>query len=143
MRDKKYEIHLIAEELAREKFGRGFYELSPGDQDIVWSLAEVEREERAMERAAEVREWLAFEAGWAEGWEEGVCDFAESERRRAALRARGLPVIAAGKGPGMLRGRCPDCGATFEYPFSDRVDVVLFGNWRKYHRCPARVVKDK
>lgn len=35
----------------------------------------------------------------------------------------------------MLKGKCPFCGNIFEYPYSDRVDVVLFNNWRKFHYC--------
>jgi len=34
-----------------------------------------------------------------------------------------------------LIGICPYCNERFEYPYEDRVDVVLFGNWRKYHTC--------
>jgi len=35
----------------------------------------------------------------------------------------------------LLRGQCPECGELFEYPYEDRVNVVLFSNWKKYHRC--------
>ena len=35
----------------------------------------------------------------------------------------------------MLKGRCPFCDVVFEFPKKDRVDVVLFDNWRKYHYC--------
>lgn len=33
----------------------------------------------------------------------------------------------------MMKCRCPECGVIFEVPYSDRVDALLFGNWRKYH----------
>jgi len=32
-----------------------------------------------------------------------------------------------------MKARCPKCGVVFEVPYSDRVDALLFGNWRKYH----------
>ena len=35
----------------------------------------------------------------------------------------------------MLKGVCPFCKTVIEYPESDRVDVILFDNWRKYHYC--------
>lgn len=41
----------------------------------------------------EQREWEAHEAGWREGYEDGVMDFVEVERRKALLRAKGIPVI--------------------------------------------------
>ncbi len=34
-----------------------------------------------------------------------------------------------------MKGKCPDCGEEFEFPSKARVDVLLFGNWRKYHFC--------
>lgn len=34
-----------------------------------------------------------------------------------------------------LNGTCPFCGKLILFPFADRVDVLLFGNWRKYHKC--------
>lgn len=37
--------------------------------------------------------------------------------------------------PQRMRGKCPYCGEVFDFPYEDRVDVVLFGNWRKYHQC--------
>jgi hypothetical protein len=33
-----------------------------------------------------------------------------------------------------LKGECPNCGEIIEFPYEDRVDVILFGNWRKYHK---------
>jgi len=35
----------------------------------------------------------------------------------------------------MLKGKCPFCKIIFVYPMKDRVNVVLFDNWRKYHYC--------
>jgi len=43
----------------------------------------------------------------------------------------------------MLKGRCPFCNAVFEFPKADRVDVVLFDNWRKYHYCPEAKKHDE
>lgn len=40
-----------------------------------------------------------------------------------------------------MKGRCPDCGAVFEFPFEDRVNVVLFGNWKKYHMCGPKEIE--
>jgi len=34
-----------------------------------------------------------------------------------------------------MRARCPTCKEVFEYPHKDRINVVLFGNWKKYHEC--------
>ena len=39
-----------------------------------------------------------------------------------------------------MKGKCPDCGEEFEFPNEDRVDVLLFGNWRKYHFCKRTVL---
>jgi len=39
-----------------------------------------------------------------------------------------------------LKAQCPDCGEVFEFPFKDRVDVLLFGNWRKYHFCKRELL---
>lgn len=33
----------------------------------------------------------------------------------------------------MLKGKCSVCGQVFEYPYADRVNVLLFDHWRKYH----------
>jgi hypothetical protein len=56
--DKKYEIHLIAEKIAEEEYQCEFYELSKGQQDKVWTKAEVEFEEKLMDRADNIRkEW--------------------------------------------------------------------------------------
>lgn len=41
----------------------------------------------------EEREWMAHEEGWNEGYEAGVVDFEEVERRKAQFRAKGIPVI--------------------------------------------------
>jgi len=34
-----------------------------------------------------------------------------------------------------MKVRCPIeiCGKVFEIPVEDRVNVVVFGNWHKYH----------
>jgi hypothetical protein len=42
---------------------------------------------------AEEREWIAHEEGFDEGYEAGVVDFEEVERRKAELRAKGMSVI--------------------------------------------------
>jgi len=34
----------------------------------------------------------------------------------------------------MLWGKCPYCKEVFQFPFKDRVNVILFGHWKKYHR---------
>ena len=34
-----------------------------------------------------------------------------------------------------MKAKCPHCGKIFNYPKEDRVNVVLFGNWKKYHNC--------
>ena len=34
-----------------------------------------------------------------------------------------------------MKGKCPDCGEEFKFPSKAKVDVLLFGNWRKYHFC--------
>ncbi len=34
-----------------------------------------------------------------------------------------------------MKGKCPSCGEIFSFPDEDRVNVVLFGNWGKYHHC--------
>jgi hypothetical protein len=41
----------------------------------------------------EEREWIAHEEGWNEGYESGVVDFEEVEKRKAQFRAKGIPVI--------------------------------------------------
>jgi len=41
----------------------------------------------------------------------------------------------------MMKVRCPieTCRKVFEVPFEDRVNVVLFGHWHKYHPCVHRL----
>jgi len=39
-----------------------------------------------------------------------------------------------------LKAQCPDCGEVFEFPEEDKVDVLLFGNWRKYHFCKRELL---
>lgn len=46
-----------------------------------------------MKQTAEEREWEAHEEGYEEGYEAGVVDFAEVARRKAQLRAKGIPVM--------------------------------------------------
>ena len=38
-----------------------------------------------------------------------------------------------------MKARCPKCKTVFEYPYEDRINVVLFGNWKKYHQCKTDV----
>ena len=35
----------------------------------------------------------------------------------------------------MPRARCPKCGEVFEYPYEDRINVIIFDNYEKYHKC--------
>jgi hypothetical protein len=44
------------------------------------------------ERTQEEKEWFAHEEGYVEGFEDGVNDFEEVERRKAQLRRKGIPV---------------------------------------------------
>lgn len=37
----------------------------------------------------------------------------------------------------MLKVRCPKCGKIFEFPESDKVNVILFNNYEKYHKCSS------
>lgn len=37
--------------------------------------------------------WMAYEAGWDEGYDEGIVDFVASEREKKKLRDKGIPVI--------------------------------------------------
>ena len=53
--DKKYEIQKIAEGIAYREHGLSFYDLSEETQDIVFGKAEVEFEERMMEKADQLR----------------------------------------------------------------------------------------
>jgi len=46
-----------------------------------------------MKKTAEEKEWEAHERGWDEGYEAGVCDFSEVERRKELLRKKGIPVM--------------------------------------------------
>jgi len=41
----------------------------------------------------EEQEWEAHERGWDEGYEAGVVDFEEVEKRKQLLRKKGLPVM--------------------------------------------------
>lgn len=34
-----------------------------------------------------------------------------------------------------MKAECPKCGRVFFYPKKDRVNVILFGNWKNYHDC--------
>lgn len=43
------------------------------------------------------------------------------------------------EGVRMMKARCPKCGEVFEYPYEDGVNVVLFGNWKKYHQCKDKL----
>ena len=40
-----------------------------------------------------------------------------------------------------MKVRCPilTCRKVFEIPDEDRVNVVLFGHWHKYHACVHRL----
>lgn len=42
---------------------------------------------------SEEKEWDVYESGYNEGYEDGVVDFAEVARRKAKLRAKGIPVF--------------------------------------------------
>jgi len=46
-----------------------------------------------MKKTKEEREWETYEMAWLEGYEDGVNDFAEVERRKEVLRKKGLPVL--------------------------------------------------
>ena len=35
-------------------------------------------------------------------------------------------------------GRCPYCHLPFEFPEKDKINVILFGNWKKYHDCEKK-----
>jgi hypothetical protein len=52
--DRKWQMHVIAEEIAEREYQVDFYSLSDDVKDTVWSRAEVEWMERAMARA----DWL-------------------------------------------------------------------------------------
>lgn len=41
----------------------------------------------------EEREWMAYEAGWEEGYIDGVNDFGASNREKEKLRAKGVTTI--------------------------------------------------
>jgi len=43
----------------------------------------------------------------------------------------------------MLWGKCPYCKEVFQFPFKDRVNVILFGHWKKYHRCNKQINPSK
>jgi len=42
-----------------------------------------------------------------------------------------------------MKVQCPDCGEVFEIPDENKVDSILFGNWRKYHKCKKGPSKDE
>jgi len=46
-----------------------------------------------LKQTAEEKEWEAYENGYDEGYEAGVVDFEEVARRKAQLRAKGIPVM--------------------------------------------------
>jgi hypothetical protein len=48
---------------------------------------------KKVKETAEEREWKAHEDGHKEGYESGVMDWEEVERRKAIVRAKGIPVI--------------------------------------------------
>lgn len=60
MRDVKYEMFLIADEFAYEKYGHGFYDLSQEQQTTIWKRAEEEWADREIAKA----ERLIDELGW-------------------------------------------------------------------------------
>lgn len=41
----------------------------------------------------------------------------------------------------MIKVRCPieTCRAIFEIPEEDKINVILFGHWHKYHVCVHRL----
>jgi len=51
MRDMKYEIHLIAEEIAEREYGCEFYDLPNDKQTEVWNKAEAEWADRQADRS--------------------------------------------------------------------------------------------
>lgn len=53
----------------------------------------IRHDEKPIKETPEEREWAAHEKGWDEGYEAGVVDFEEVERRKAEFRAKGIPVI--------------------------------------------------
>lgn len=55
--------------------------------------AKLKKKIEKLEREQENKEWEAHEDGHKEGYESGVVDFAEVERRKQKLRAKGIPVI--------------------------------------------------
>lgn len=46
-----------------------------------------------MKQTSEEKEWEAHEQGFDEGYDAGADDFEEVARRKAKLRAKGIPVI--------------------------------------------------
>lgn len=44
-------------------------------------------------QTSEEKSWSDYEKGYDEGYNAGVVDFAEVEKRKAELRAKGLKVI--------------------------------------------------
>lgn len=54
-RDRKDRIQKIAEEMARSSHNCEFHELSQEHKDQVWTAAEIEDEERQMDKADNLR----------------------------------------------------------------------------------------
>lgn len=44
-------------------------------------------------KTKEEKEWEAYEKGWDEGYEAGVVDFEEVEKRKIELRKKGFTII--------------------------------------------------
>jgi hypothetical protein len=50
-------------------------------------------EGKKIKQTSEEKEWEAHEAGFSEGYDAGADDFEEVARRKAKLRAKGIPVM--------------------------------------------------
>jgi hypothetical protein len=50
------------------------------------------RENDKPKMTAEEQSWIAYEEGYEEGYEAGVDDWEEVARRKAQLRAKGIPI---------------------------------------------------
>uniref|UniRef100_A0A6M3XI73 Uncharacterized protein n=1 Tax=viral metagenome TaxID=1070528 RepID=A0A6M3XI73_9ZZZZ len=61
--DRKYEIYLIAEKIAREEYQSDFYDLTEKEQYEVFSRAEVKFEEELMDKADSLRKELNIKKG--------------------------------------------------------------------------------
>lgn len=73
----------------------GFWEACDLTKDIIPMKTPIEWEETWEDEniTVEEKEWIAYEEGWKEGYQDGILNFEATEKEKEKLRGKGLKVV--------------------------------------------------